>query len=130
VKHTPEPWLVDPDEPTIHAIDRRVLIADCRVTQVAATRPPREPGVDDANADRIVACVNACAGIADPADLRRQRDELLAILSRLTEKVERANSIQHSGGEILEEDWAELYQLANESRAAIAIANAEPQPKE
>lgn len=32
------------------------------------------------DADRIVACVNACAGIADPAELRAQRDELLAAL--------------------------------------------------
>jgi len=33
---------------------------------------------DRANMARIVACVNACAGIADPAALRQQRDDLLA----------------------------------------------------
>lgn len=37
---------------------------------------------DLANAARIVACVNACAGMADPASeisaLKAQRDELLA----------------------------------------------------
>ena len=27
---------------------------------------------------RAVACVKACAGVADPAELRRQRDALLA----------------------------------------------------
>ena len=36
---------------------------------------------DKANANRIVACVNACAGMADPASeiaaLKAQRDELL-----------------------------------------------------
>ena len=110
MKHTPEPWLVDPDEPTIHAIDRRVLIADCRVTQVAATRPPREPGVDDANADRIVACVNACAGIADPAALRKQRDDLL-------EACRKANTC------------ASIPDYVRDVIRA-AIANAEPQPKE
>ena len=30
-----------------------------------------------ANSVRIVACVNACAGIDAPAELRRQRDALL-----------------------------------------------------
>ena len=35
------------------------------------------------NAHRIVACVNACEGIADPAELRAQRDELLAALRGL-----------------------------------------------
>lgn len=29
-----------------------------------------------ANAKRIVECVNACAGIENPLDLRRERDEL------------------------------------------------------
>jgi hypothetical protein len=45
---------------------------------------------------------------------------LISILTRLTEKVERANSIQHSGGKILAEDWSELYQLTNEAKAIIA----------
>jgi len=33
---------------------------------------------DDANMRRAAACVNACAGIDDPAALRQQRDDLLA----------------------------------------------------
>lgn len=37
----------------------------------------------EANANRIVACVNACAGIENPDDLRRQRDELLEALNGL-----------------------------------------------
>ena len=122
--HTPEPWLYDEERAAVAYDGRAYAIEGHRIGCIIAEPRLRTDG------RRIAACVNACAGIADPADLRRQRDELLAILSRLTEKVERANSIQHSGGEILEEDWAELYQLANESRAAIAIANAEPQPKE
>jgi hypothetical protein len=40
--------------------------------------------LDEANASRIVACVNACAGMEDPAAeierLKAQRDELLAAL--------------------------------------------------
>lgn len=42
----------------------------------------------DANAARIVACVNACEGVADPADLRVQRDELLAALRALVRQCE------------------------------------------
>ncbi len=48
--------------------------------------------------------------------------ELLAALQRLSEKTKRANEIQHSGGEILPEDWSELYQITNEARAAILKA--------
>ena len=33
--------------------------------------------------ERIESCLNACAGIADPAALRRERDELLAALKGL-----------------------------------------------
>lgn len=48
--------------------------------------------------------------------------DMLAALTRLAEKTERANAIHHSGGRILAEDWSELYQLTNEARAAIAKA--------
>lgn len=41
------------------------------------------------------------------------------MLIRLTEKVERANSIQHSGGEILPEDWSELHSLTHEARGVL-----------
>jgi hypothetical protein len=47
-------------------------------------------------------------------------DELLNTLKRLTEKVIRANSIQHSGCIIEPEDWSELYQLQNEAKVVIA----------
>ena len=48
--------------------------------------------------------------------------ELLAALDQLSEKTRRANDIQHRGGEILPEDWSELYDLTNEAQAAIAKA--------
>lgn len=41
------------------------------------------------------------------------------ILLRLVEKVERANNLQHSGTRIPKEDWAELFALTNEARAAL-----------
>ena len=72
-----------------------------------------------ANAARIVACVNACAGMADPADhierlkdlahgvlpeslptIRAQRDELAAVLRT----IEKALSDQFVSSEILDEN--------------------------
>jgi hypothetical protein len=50
---------------------------------------------------------------------------LLNVLERMTEKVSRVNAIQHSGGAIEAEDWAELYQMANEAQAEIAKARGE-----
>jgi hypothetical protein len=49
-------------------------------------------------------------------------DDALAVMERLTEKVRRANEIQHSGQRVKAEDWAELYQLANEAHAAMKKA--------
>lgn len=51
--------------------------------------------------------------------------ELAEALERLSEKVARANSLQHSGGRVVAEDWAELYQLGNEARAVLAKAKGE-----
>ena len=48
--------------------------------------------------------------------------DLLDVLTRLTEKVTRANSLRHSGGRISSEDWSEFYALQNEARATIAKA--------
>lgn len=48
--------------------------------------------------------------------------ELLNVLKRLTEKLARANAIQHSGARLQAEDWSELYQLQNESAGIIAKA--------
>lgn len=50
---------------------------------------------------------------------RTSRRETFDILRRLTEKVQRANDIQHSGGEITPEDWSELHQLTNEAQGLI-----------
>ena len=57
--------------------------------QEVAACGPTEAGREqqEANADRIVACVNACAGIEDPAELRRQRDELLDALTCLRNRI-------------------------------------------
>jgi hypothetical protein len=54
------------------------------------------------------------------AELREENAELRSMLERLTEKVERANRIRHSGGRLIDEDWSELYSLTNEARGTLA----------
>ena len=63
--HTPEPWKPAPHylsilgDPKRDGYDDVVIIADCEVRDAAA--PPSDQ--QEANLARIVACVNACAGI-------------------------------------------------------------------
>ena len=90
-KHTPEPWFDDRathDEPyqniKILGDENRGIcwlwIDDAPVDDWNAEQR--------ANANRIVTCVNACAGMADPAaeiaELKRQRDELLGIVKAVS----------------------------------------------
>ena len=53
---------------------------------------------------------------------------LHSMLTRLTEKVARANALQHSGGVIDAEDWSELFALVNESRGVLEEASAPGAP--
>ena len=68
-KHTPEPWVL---------ADMYIVESDTTkgTAVVANTRAPTTTPYSEcrANAARIVACVNACAGIEDPAvELARLR---------------------------------------------------------
>lgn len=47
---------------------------------------------------------------------------LFQVLTRMTEKVERANSIRHSGGTVTAEDWSELSALTDEARQVLERA--------
>ena len=76
-KHTPEPWFSDSEHVGSSVSDRLNdgwFAAKC-------LGPDRVE-----NARRIAACVNACAGMDDPAaeiaELKRQRDELLDLVKR------------------------------------------------
>lgn len=76
MKYSPEPWEVRGENRTI---------IDDRFGSVATTSYSNAKTTEKfANSDRIVACVNACAGIADPAELRAQRDDLLAVCRMLS----------------------------------------------
>lgn len=83
-KHTPEPWVSDDrqDIDTDFYSDDATgsIIGGCQEYTFAH----RDIEERRANARRIVTCVNACAGMEDPAaeiaELKRQRDELLKAL--------------------------------------------------
>lgn len=64
-KHTPEPWVVC----ALH--DKYFILKDLPDMQgrVGVASLATENKRAAANAERIVACVNACAGIANPAAL-------------------------------------------------------------
>ena len=87
-KHTPEPWVAQ----TAHG-DHYILGANNRF--VAFFESDDATGIDDAapNAQRTVACVNACAGMespeheirtlkADSGYLRKYRDAYCELVSR------------------------------------------------
>lgn len=75
-KHTPEPWKTD-------YISGRTnyLVIDCDTDEdtarVGDTRSLRHIDEQVANANRIVSCVNACAGIPDPEKLIPEMIRLL-----------------------------------------------------
>lgn len=100
-KHTPEPWVIDPRDNDIRSSKGDWLIASLGYGL------PKN--ATEANAARIVACVNACAGLIDPevvlkcmravtADdldaeaigkLKLERDELLRLVTLFKEDYER-----------------------------------------
>jgi len=86
------------------------------------------PEAAKTNAKRIVSCVNACSGIEDPTDLRKQRDELIEACKGITSKdFSEAHEIINFGpGGTSEEEEAE--QLINIRMATIhsAVARCKP----
>lgn len=115
-KHTPEPWYVEANfiVGVLGDIDTRVNVYD------------HDPG----NRDRIVACVNACAGMADPASeiaaLKAQRDELLAACKEANEWLV-AMTLKAAFNQENKVAQDEASQIVREvsSHLSAAIANAE-----
>lgn len=88
-EHTPEPWKAEGR--VVHALNNHRYPVN-RMEAWVQGGWTDEPGVRtgmaelEANARRIVACVNACQGIADPAALRRERDELREALEQSSKR--------------------------------------------
>ncbi|MBA4304647.1 MAG: hypothetical protein C0424_10520 [Sphingobacteriaceae bacterium] len=105
-EHTPEPWRVDAERPT------QVILSDKVYDEFCTWSHPfhQEKQQAEANAARIVACVNAFAHIEDPVtwlpkmrhnisamsdeiqrqnrlnnELKAERDELLLTIKRLSQ---------------------------------------------
>lgn len=123
--HTPEPWEVT---------DLRYIRQSNEPRHVVA-RASKMDGME-ANARRIVACVNACAGISTEllecpggnvakvaGRLMKQRDELLAALERLLE----GTMSMPNRGRSTEGKWTTINALTSSvdsAKAAIAAAKA------
>jgi len=68
-KHTPEPWIdcegFDHVERHVRAHEDGRFVAS--LYEVSSTKEAASPPEIAANAKRIIACVNACAGLEDPS---------------------------------------------------------------
>ena len=121
-KHTPEPWQVFEDDPRAIVTKENPMLSLLSVG---------EDGLaimyEEADARRIVACVNACEGISteylekfsattfnDFKRMKEQRDELLTIVKGFHRKLETYRNV-YSGDK-------ELRRLLDECEAAIAKA--------
>ena len=103
-KHTPEPWVFGYGQTREFGMCLGIGLNSVPDWHVVAVVSPADSvnHADEANARRIVACVNACAGIETGhlekyglpdfaqkiSDLREQRDELLAALKRFMDSHE------------------------------------------
>lgn len=147
MSHTPEPWHIaeeafdndDFKETVIRALDDRAAVA------VTLEFGANNPGMREANARRIVACVNACASIPDDmvshvvsfglqghnkvsdelVAMKAQRDELLAVLGTqagMDVLAERQRQITAEGWTPEHDDQHEVGELA--TAAACYAGNA------
>lgn len=132
-KHTPEPWSIDPDDrPNMHwnnhiVSDENPNIAICFMAHDGTEQ--NECG--EANARRIVACVNACAGVdteflevapigifaskyGSPGyidQLEKQRDELLSDLAEAKRSAEFNFEQYQDVGRLLHEECEKTEKL-------------------
>lgn len=113
-KHTPEPWkITDPDQNGLYGVwsfDGRHCIAE---------------GLYLEDARRIVACVNACAGMADPENeilsLRAEIDRAYSMLEAHNVPRERAKSIAN-GIDVLTTRYGKAETCWNMERSALRAA--------
>lgn len=121
--HTKEPWTIEVSEEYDSSFDIRK-----GEWYVATTHDGCEGNNNsESNARRIVACVNACAGIptelieqggfaavpvATHREVKQQRDDLLAALKEIASMENRYDS----------GDWDEIEDARNIAKAAIAKA--------
>lgn len=140
--HTPEPWTCEPlkwDDAWGHVgcivavtsagySGRRSVEASFRIGRAL----DNQVQVDErANAVRIVACVNACAGMADPAaEIERLRDQADRLLEACKAMVGVCEGFPDIAAEPSVASCMNMARKAIGSLAALADAALNPPPKE
>ena len=101
--HTPEPWVCHEDLVYFHDVFGGFSLRGC-------------PNPED-TAHRIVTCVNACAGMEDPAaeidELKRQRDELFSLVKAV---VYHSLSVTVNGTRCAAFPWVEYEAMVNKAK--------------
>jgi hypothetical protein len=106
MKHTPEPWKVDGK--TVYALTHHSWRKGQEILQnrfSANVQDAHTPNEElQANAYRIVACVNACTGMEDPETSIMRLNSIIyhlrADADRLAEALERLERVAGIGAEI------------------------------
>ena len=125
MKHTPEPWVL------FEVGDGRPHLCPASESdKMSILTIAEEDGVTfacvykDDDARRIVACVNACAGMEDPAaeiaELKLQRDELLAALRSSVETIEWMHGCSSPASDEVEEAIREGNAMVNKAKGGAA----------
>lgn len=103
MKHTPGPWVCYKESVYFHDCFGGFSLCGC-------------PNPED-TACRIVACVNACEGMEDPAaeidELKRQRDELLGLVKAV---VYHSVPVTVNGTRCAAFPWVEYEAMVNKAK--------------
>ncbi len=117
-KHTPEPWAMHEDGEILQGGDGSFI---CTISDLNINEDVR----------RIVACVNACAGVpidklesgnflVDAARASIQRDAMAAALREFVLTVEVTGGLAPNGAPAADPTWFDLGLAFNQAKAALA----------
>jgi len=111
--HTPEPWYWHENDSYCEINSER----DGQIGDSCASSCLGDIDLGRANARRIVACVNACEGMEDPAaeiaELKRQRDELLGLVKAV---VYHSVPVTVNGTRCAAFPWVEYEAMVNKAK--------------
>ena len=111
--HTPEPWYWHENDSYCEINSER----DGQIVDSCASSCLGDIDLGRANARRIVACVNACEGMEDPAaeiaELKRQLDELLGLVKAV---VYHSVPVTANGTRCAAFPWVEYEAIVNKTK--------------
>ena len=115
--HTPEPWYWHENDSYCEINSER----DGQIGDSCASSCLGDIDLGRANARRIVACVNACEGMEDPAaeidELKQQRDELFSLVKAV---VYHSLSVTVNGTRCAAFPWVEYEAMVNKAKGGAA----------